>query len=86
MPNALKKSTAPKRERIAPGMRKAVLTRDNHRCTKCGHGPWLLTVDHVKPVSHGGTGLISNLVTLCSTCNSSRGNRAERTSDGGYVR
>jgi 5-methylcytosine-specific restriction endonuclease McrA len=67
-------------------MRKAVLTRDGYKCGQCGRGPWLLTVDHVVPVSHGGTGLMSNLRSFCRTCNSSRGNRAERTTTGEYVR
>ena len=34
-----------------------------------------LSLDHVTPHSHGGGNEASNLVTACSRCNSSRGNR-----------
>lgn len=44
------------------------------RCLKCNK--WFpfgkLTVDHVKPVSKGGTSFIRNLQPLCKKCNSSK--------------
>lgn len=33
------------------------------------------TVDHVRPVSKGGTNALDNLVPCCSWCNGSKGNR-----------
>lgn len=34
-----------------------------------------LSVDHIIPVTRGGTNDISNLTTLCKSCNSSKGNK-----------
>jgi 5-methylcytosine-specific restriction endonuclease McrA len=30
-------------------------------------------IDHVRPISQGGTNVLSNLVPACRTCNSSKG-------------
>lgn len=42
------------------------LRRDRGRCVKCGKGA--AEVDHVVPVSLGGTGDLSNLRSLCTGC------------------
>lgn len=44
----------------------------NDRCLKCGK-EGELTVDHIIPVSMGGTSDISNIQPLCRSCNSSKG-------------
>lgn len=73
---------------IDKSTRDAVLARDGYRCQIChvDRDRHALTVDHIKPRSHGGTDLISNLRTAHKSCNTARGNRAVRTASGGYVR
>lgn len=59
-----------KRRRI-----KLKLFKENPNCPRCGvlmtqtNGPALWTVDHVIPVSKGGTDDQRNLVLMCVTCN-----------------
>lgn len=55
-------------------LRFAVLQRDRFRCVMCGASPatsvnTILHVDHVVPFSQNGPTEISNLRTLCQTCN-----------------
>lgn len=59
------------RTRIRDGLRFRVLKRDRFRCRYCGaHGSEVeLHIDHVQPVSAGGTNHPSNLVTACRSCN-----------------
>lgn len=54
-------------------LKKEIFTRDNFRCIKCGETS-MLTIDHIKPQSEGGTDLPDNLQTLCLTCNAKKGN------------
>jgi 5-methylcytosine-specific restriction endonuclease McrA len=63
-----------KRSKISKTRREKVFKRDGHMCTQC-FTPWNLTIDHLLPVSRGGTNSISNLVTMCSDCNKSKGRR-----------
>lgn len=46
----------------------------NYRCLRCGEEK-PLTVDHVLPISLGGTNDISNLQPLCKSCNSSKNDK-----------
>ncbi|MGH2843603.1 MAG: HNH endonuclease [Solirubrobacteraceae bacterium] len=54
--------------------RQRALERDGHRCTQCG-SRMHLTVDHIVPVSQGGSHDLSNLATLCETCHHSKTGR-----------
>jgi hypothetical protein len=55
------------KQTIPPAMRRAVLTRDRHRCRVpgCTHTTFV-DVHHVQPRSEGGLNEASNLLTLCS--------------------
>lgn len=59
---------------ISKRLRFEILRRDNHACKYCGaQAPGAsLTVDHVVPLSLGGTDLPSNLVTACRDCNAGK--------------
>ena len=52
-------------------LRFEVLKRDGFRCAYCGvtSAAELLHVDHVVPVSKGGTDDLANLVSACVACN-----------------
>ena len=74
------------RELISVKTRQIVLDRDGHSCVYCGRkeghiGPTetrldgCMHLDHVVPVSHGGSGEVSNLVTSCRKCNMEKGDR-----------
>lgn len=54
-----------------------VFERDGYRCQYCGKQltRFSATLDHIQPVSHGGTNSFDNLITACLHCNSRRGNR-----------
>lgn len=65
------------RRPISPAVRFAVLVRDGHRCVYCGvtSREARLDVDHVKPVSQGGSDAIENLATACFDCNLGKSDR-----------
>lgn len=50
-------------------IRKRVFERDNFTCKYCGQVGGKLEVDHMLPISRGGTNDLSNLVTACQHCN-----------------
>lgn len=58
---------------LSDKIRFAVFRMDNFTCCYCGRSVSedgiTLHVDHIKPVSKGGTNDISNLITSCQTCN-----------------
>ncbi|HLV99402.1 MAG TPA: HNH endonuclease [Ktedonobacterales bacterium] len=56
-------------------LRQRVLERDDYTCVYCGRRGGTLTLDHVLPVSRGGTSELGNLVTACVTCNSAKGTK-----------
>ena len=67
------------RKPISPRTRWIVLNRDQHRCRSCGRGAGergvKLEVDHIVPVSAGGSNALSNLRTLCLQCNRGKGGK-----------
>lgn len=56
---------------VTPKIRFEVLKRDNFTCQYCGaHGEGVvLEVDHIIPISKGGTSDMGNLITACFDCN-----------------
>ena len=63
-------------ERGKMQVREYVLQRDNRTCQYCGVTNVRLEIDHIVPVSKGGSYRVSNLVTACHNCNQSKGNRS----------
>lgn len=62
------------RKPFKAGVTRRVWDRDDWTCRHCGtHRN--LTVDHIKPVSKGGTNDLDNLQTLCGTCNNRKNDR-----------
>jgi hypothetical protein len=54
--------------------RRRIYERDGQKCLICGSSE-NLHIDHIIPVSRGGTSDDGNLRTLCKDCNVSKGNR-----------
>lgn len=59
---------------LSKRLRFEILTRDDHTCRYCGgRAPDVaLTVDHVLPISLGGSDEPSNLVAACKDCNAGK--------------
>lgn len=55
--------------------KEAVRARDGHQCRRCGTKD-RLEIDHITPISQGGSNEASNLQLLCMSCN--RKKRAEQ--------
>lgn len=66
-----------KRKAISKKTRFEVFKRDKFTCQYCGRTipDVVLHIDHIKPVSKGGTNDIMNLITSCSECNLGKGAR-----------
>ena len=64
---------------ISKALRDRILERDNYTCQYCGKSRWKdevkLEVDHIIPISKGGTDDINNLTTSCRKCNRKKMNR-----------
>lgn len=68
------------RQALSLRLRLAVLKRDEYRCIKCGANPRKdksvrLEIDHIKPVSRGGSSVMENLQALCGVCNQGKTNQ-----------
>ncbi len=71
------------RAKVTPKLRYQVFERDHFRCVRCGASAAdgaKLHVDHIVPVSRGGQTVMSNLQTLCETCNLGKGDSVPRDS------
>lgn len=68
---------------ISLGLRARIMERDGFRCRRCGCGPddSPLVIDHVIPVSKGGTANEDNLQTLCHPCNAGKSDREPHPHD-----
>jgi hypothetical protein len=64
-----------KRKSLSKKMRFEVFKRDSFKCQYCGKPSpdVVLQVDHIKPVTEGGTNDITNLITSCIDCNQGKG-------------
>lgn len=68
------------RSKITDSVRYDVLKRDNFKCQLCGASQKdgvTLHVDHIIPVSKGGTSNFNNLRTLCDRCNLGKSDKLE---------
>ncbi len=61
-------------------VRKYVFGRDQYQCRSCAVidvTAKSLVIDHIIPLSKGGTNDLSNLQTLCDKCNQIKSNRID---------
>lgn len=74
-----------KRKALPKSVRFEVFKRDKFTCQYCGESApnVILEVDHIVPVSKGGTDEIMNLVTSCRECN--RGKAGRKLNDSSAV-
>ncbi|MCP5087453.1 MAG: HNH endonuclease [Rhodobacteraceae bacterium] len=67
------------RSRIAPELRRIVAIRSGHRCAYCLTNEQIaggyFTLDHIIPLSLGGTTTSENLCLACWDCNLIKGSR-----------
>lgn len=52
-----------------------LVSKTGNKCLRCGKNGVKLTIDHVVPITEGGTHYISNIQPLCRRCNSIKGNK-----------
>jgi hypothetical protein len=75
--NARRLNNPIKRSAIKPKDRVAILVRDKYTCQMCGasrSNGAVLEIDHIHPVSKGGTNDAANLQVLCRECNAGKSN------------
>ena len=69
-----------KRPRLTAALRQQIIERENRRCAYC-RSPMLvgipMVVDHVIPLTIGGTSTLENLCLACYRCNEFKGPRTE---------
>jgi len=65
-----------KRKSISKRLRFEIFKRDSFTCQYCSAKPPKipLEIDHIMPVSKGGTNSIDNLITACFDCNRGKSN------------
>ena len=59
---------------IPNSVRQYIYQRDNYQCQGCGQTQTetTLNIDHIIPLAKGGSNDMSNLQTLCQTCNQNK--------------
>ena len=62
------------RPSVSQKVRQRVFRRDGGQCQVCG-ARRDLEIDHIIPLSRGGSNTAKNLQVLCATCNRRKGNR-----------
>jgi 5-methylcytosine-specific restriction endonuclease McrA len=64
------------RKSISKKIRFEIFKRDGFKCAYCGKTPpeATLEIDHVEPISKGGTDEMVNLITSCFECNRGKSN------------
>lgn len=72
--------TKEQRALMTPKLRTHIKERDNYTCQECGNSTHeepnlLLEIDHIRPISKGGSTIESNLQTLCWKCNRAKSNK-----------
>jgi hypothetical protein len=76
---ALAKAEGKKRGRrgkISKAKRERIYKRDGYECVRCGENDKReLTLDHIIPVSRGGSSKDDNLQTMCKRCNVLKGSK-----------
>jgi len=65
-----------RKKKLSAKLSLSVFRRDGFKCKTCGSSDDL-SVDHIYPESLGGESCISNLQTLCRSCNSKKGVKNE---------
>ncbi len=63
------------RRRVTPDIRSRIFERDNYECQSWGAKDGLVEIDHVIPISRGGSSDDDNLQALCTPCNRSKGTK-----------
>jgi hypothetical protein len=66
--------------KVGPRLRMDILARDEYTCQICGASRStgaILEIDHIHPVSRGGTNDPGNLQVLCRECNAGKSNRVD---------
>jgi len=77
-----KNSIKGQRALMTTSLREKIKKRDNYTCQKCNLSIFdernlLLEIDHIIPLSKGGTTIEDNLQTLCWKCNRTKGTKIE---------
>jgi len=75
----IKNATQSKRNRLLNKKEYKILPKElykvyNSSCWACG-GIQNISLDHIVPLSRGGAHSVGNMLSLCRSCNSSKGNR-----------
>lgn len=76
-----------RKDYLTKSIRHEVFKRDGYKCCECSKtkNESSLEIDHILPISRGGSDELDNLQTLCSACNRSKSNRVYTKENGDKV-